>query len=165
MNSRLISVFLICSLCLPNASWGSSVGRAAVRGAEKSLARGLRRPANRLGAFDALRDRKSHLSALRGQRSVDRYTSFGTAKSELKFGLPADRHMTIFSSRRPLTASNAKVRLGLPKRPDVVERIQIPKGTSLHFNKVVGGKAGYGEITSPSRLPKSSINRILTLHP
>jgi hypothetical protein len=73
--------------------------------------------------------------------------------------------MTSYSSRRPLTASRAKLRLGLAKEPDVVERIQIPKGTSLHFNKVVGGKAGYGEVTSPSRLSKSSIGKILTLHP
>ena len=82
MKIQLISIALICSLCLPNTAWASSVGTAAVRGAEKSLARGLRRPANRLLAFDALRDRKSHLSILRGQRSVDRYTSARTAGSE-----------------------------------------------------------------------------------
>ena len=165
MKIQLISIALICSLCLPNTAWASSVGTAAVRGAEKSLARGLRRPANRLRAFDALRDRKSHLSILRGQRSVDRYTSARTAGSERKLGIPANRHMTSSSSSKPLTAGNAKIRLGLERRPDVVERIEIPKGTSLHFNKVVGGKAGYGEITAASRLPKSSIKKILKLHP
>jgi len=161
---RLVALFICGGLLLPANASASDFGRAAVRGAERSLARGLRRNPVRLREFDAVRDRKSSLSILKSGRSVDRYTSLKKANSELKHGIAPNRHMTSFSSRKPLTANNAAIRLGLSKKPEVVERIEIPKGTSLHFNKVVGGKPGYGEITSPARLPRTFVRRILTLH-
>lgn len=166
LSVRLLVAFFICGgLLLPATASASVFGKAAARGAERSLARGLRRSPVHLREFDAVRDRRSNLSILKTGRSVDRYTTLREANSELRHGIAPNRHMTSFSSRKPLTANNATIRLGLSRKPQVVERIEIPKGTGLHFNKVLGGKPGYGEITSPARLPRTSVRRILTLHP
>lgn len=166
MRTRILLVLMICcGVCSPNSSIAAGLGKAVVRGGGKTMARSLRRPIYRPKAFDLRRDRMTPLRPLKQERMVDRYTRSATALSEQKRGIPANRHMTSVSTRRPLTASSAKVRLGLSTKPDVVERIIIPKGTPLHFNKVVGGKPGYGEITAASRLPSSSMRRVIKLKP
>ena len=165
MRTRCVTVFMIsCIICFPGTSIAAGLGKAVVRGGRKSVARSLR-PAYRPKAFDLKRDRRTPPRPLKQQRTVDRYTQSATASSELKRGIPPNRHMTSASTRRPLTANSAKLRLGLSTKPDVVERIRLPKNTPLHFNKVVGGKPGYGEITAPSRLPNSSIRRVIKLRP
>jgi hypothetical protein len=166
MRTRSLIVLMICfGVCFPYCSIAAGLGKAVVRGGGKSVARSLRRPIYRPKAFDLRRDRITPLRTLKQERTVDRYTRSATALTELKRGISPNRHMTSISTRRPLTASSAKLRLGLPTKPDVVERITVPKGTPLHFNKVVGGKPGYGEITAPSRLPSSSIRRVIKLKP
>jgi hypothetical protein len=164
MRMRIGITLLVCLGACATTSAAAGLGKAAIRGSEKTLGRVLRRPAYRAKAFDFKRDRTAPLSVLKRGRTVDRYTRSSRAATEIKRGIPANRHMTSLATRKPLTATNAKLRLGLPTKPNVVERITLPKGTQLHFNKVVGGKPGYGEITVPSRLPKSSISKVLRLH-
>lgn len=166
MQRQLVALILICCFgCTASVSRAAGPARAAFRDAEKSLERDMQRRAYRVRAFDYYRDRASGLSVLKRARSVDRYTRISRARSELRWGLPAYRHMSSISSRRPLTARSARLRFGLPRKPNAVERIRIPRGTRLHFNKVLGGKPGFGEITLSSRLPKSAIRKVLTLRP
>jgi len=161
----LIILMIFCDVCFPCKSIAAGLGKAVVRGGGKSVARSLQRPIYRPRAFDLKRDRRTPLRPLKKERTVDRYTRSATASNELRRGIPPNRHMTSVSTRRPLTGSSAKLRLGLSTKPDVVERIRLPKSTPLHFNKVVGGKPGYGEMTAPSRLPSSSIRRVIKLRP
>jgi hypothetical protein len=163
MNIQKLVVIIVCALGFAAESTAAGLGRAVIRGSGKSIGRSLRRPLSRPRLFDLKRDRKTPVSVLKQDRMVDRYTRSARASAEAKRGIPPYTHMTSTSSRKPLTASIAKRRLGLSTTPDVVERIQLKKGTRLHFNKVVGGKPGYGEITVPSRLPKSSISRVIKL--
>jgi len=165
MRMRLVTMFLIWFGCVHTTAIAAGFGNAAVRGGQKSLGRALRRPTHRTRAFDLNRDGKTPLSVLKRERTVDRYTLATRAASELKRGIPANRHMTSVATRRPLTASSATARLGLSAKPNVVERVTIPRGTRLHFDKVVGGKPGYGEITVPSRLPENSIRKVIKLRP
>jgi hypothetical protein len=73
---------------------------------------------------------------------------------EMRKGLKAGTHVTSrLSAGRPLTAVHAQRRYGLPVRPEVRERIVLPKGTMVRMNKALGGEPGVGEITVDRRAP------------
>ena len=61
---------------------------------------------------------------------------------------------------RPLSAKTAKKRFGLAAHPEAKMTILLPKGLPVKKNKVIGGKPGFGEITSPAHLPRETILRI-----
>jgi hypothetical protein len=162
---KLVAVIICCGLGLPVETVAAGLGKAVVRGGSKSIARTLRKPVYRSRAFDLSRDRRTPVRVLKQDRMVDRYTHSARATGEVKRGIPSGRHMTSVSTPRPLTAKSARQRLGLSTSPNVVERIRLEKGTPVRFNKVVGGKPGYGEITVPSTIPKASVSRVLKLRP
>jgi hypothetical protein len=162
MRKSRLFLIAVCIASLAGHALAGSLGRSVARGATKSIAKRAR-PLSRSRLFDWKRDRRTPLRKLKQDRLVDRYTSVKSAAAERKTGILPYRHMTARSTRRPLNTATAKQRLGLSTQPTVVERIRISRGTPLHFNKVVGGKPGYGEITAPNRLPGSSIQRVLKL--
>jgi hypothetical protein len=54
-------------------------------------------------------------------------------------------------------------RYGLPRKPEVRERIRLPKGQRVRHNKVVGGERGAAELTSPKRVLSPAIKKVVPL--
>jgi hypothetical protein len=114
------------------------------------------------------RDQQNHSlvrpKVLARPRTVNRYTTLSRAMRELRLGLPPNTHMTSKARPgRPLAASKAQRRYGLPNKPQVRETIQLPSGTTLRHNRAVGGNRGIGEVTSPKRVPNSAIRKVVPL--
>lgn len=114
----------------------------------------------------AEKDAKNHLKpaqALPKTRIVERYTSQQQAQKEVRFGLRPHTHMTTgVHHGHPYSKARIKQRYGIEntKSVEVKETIRIPAGHPVLHNKVPGGEAGVGEITSPKSLPKQSIIKI-----
>jgi hypothetical protein len=126
-------------------------------------AAGVSRP-SRILQQDLRNHRSVRPKPLSVPRTVNRYTSRAQAARELKGGLRPNSHMTPNSILgRPLTGPNAQSRYGLPKKPEVRERIELPKGMLLRHNRATGAARGIGEITSPKKVPPSAIKRVIPL--
>ena len=129
------------------------------------LGKGLSRSVmKKLFRQEAARDVATVAKPLVKPRTVYRYTSSERAVQEVKQGLAAHRHMTsVARPGRPLSSEAAQRRYGLLDKPDVRETIRLPQGFSVRHNKVLGGKAGLGEITSSQVLPSNAIRKIVPL--
>jgi hypothetical protein len=161
--NRALTVVLLAVTAYPLDLNAGGLAKTIARDSAKSLSRGIGRKAVRGGLFELLRDRQSPTTFLAKDRLVDRYTLRSRASREVRSGIAPYRHMTSTPTNRPLSAATAQRRLGLAGKPEVVERIRIPKGTAVHINKVVKGKPGYGEITSLKRLPNGAIKKVIPL--
>ncbi len=160
---RVLTALSLILFVAPLELNAGGLGRALARGSAKSISKRVGSKAVRGRAVELLRDKQSPTRLLAKERLVDRYTLRRRATQELRSGIPPYRHMTSRSTKRPLSALTAQRRLGLPRKPQIVERIKIPKGTTVNMNKVVKGQPGYGEITSPRRLPARTIQRVIPL--
>jgi len=152
-------------LALAPAAHAGSLGKAVLRGATRSLSGNARRstlaPVLRT---DLLRDRRTLARPLRQSRTVFRYTTERQMRRELRAGIPPLRHMTSRAQPgRPPTADHAARRYGLPVKPDVRETIRLRQGHAVRVNRVLAGERGRGEITSPQRVPSSSIRTTVPL--
>ena len=153
--TRRIAVLLITSLFAC-----ASASAARIPLSARSLARSLEsRSAPSMSSIlsrDLSRDRVTPPRILSRDRMVNRYTTLPRAKVEARKGLPAGTHLTSrVRPGRPLTALSAQSRLGLPVRPQARERVLLPQGTPVRFNKALGGKPGVGEITIVKPAPKT----------
>jgi hypothetical protein len=111
------------------------------------------------------RDRASHKAAvvkpLARERVVERYTSASRAASEQRKGIAPGSHTTSTLHRgRALTSEKATHRYGLKRDPEVKETIRIPAGQPVRITKVIGGKPGYGEITSTRPISPKNIMKV-----
>jgi hypothetical protein len=117
-------------------------------------------------AVDRQRDEVTKAVPLLKPMTVHRYTSTEQARSELHRGLAPGTHMTANArSGPPLTAAHAQRRYGLPATPSARETIRLPANTLVRRNKVLGGSPGYGEITSPERIPPAAVLRVDRVRP
>jgi hypothetical protein len=117
-------------------------------------------------AVDRQRDAATKAVPLAKPKTVHRYTSVERARRESRHGLEPGVHMTANARRGPpLTAENAKQRYGLPATPSARETIRLPANTPVRPNKVLGGSPGYGEITSPARIPPAAVLRVDRVRP
>jgi hypothetical protein len=64
---------------------------------------------------------------------------------------------------RPLSSVQVQRRYGLPQQPEVRETIRLPKGQPIRPNKVIGGAAGVGEVTSTRRVPSVAVVKVVPL--
>jgi hypothetical protein len=113
---------------------------------------------------DAARDATTRSVRLTNSRAVARYTSQTRARLERRTGISSGSHFTSRLHRgRPMSSKNARLRLGLPKRPSVRESVVLRKGTQVRFNKALHGRPGIGEITIVRRVPRENIQRIVRL--
>jgi hypothetical protein len=152
-------------------SAAKSIGRRASKKitARKAARRSAKKTApkkdwKKIYARDLKRVRNSAPKPLQKDRTVRRYTSMKDAKAARKNGISTGTHMTAKVPKgRPVSANTAQQRYGLRKKPTARMTIQIPRGHAVKKNKVIGGKAGYGEITA-ARLPGKSIKRIERIH-
>jgi hypothetical protein len=120
----------------------------------------------KLMTWDQARDKTIPVKPLEKSRTVYRYTSMKQAKIEQANGISPNTHMTSreVGPGRPLSAVTAKGRYGLPNEPQAQLKIQIPAHQPIRNAKVVGGKAGYGEITSPKSIPSKSVIQVRGKH-
>jgi hypothetical protein len=146
MKRRLAILLLTILLAYANAyAVRIPLGRRA-------LARSLkRRPTPAMENIlrrDLSRDRLTAPRVLTRDRLVNRYTAVLRARTEVRSGLRAGTHLTSrISPGHPLASKTAQKWFGLPGRPDVREKVLLKRGTSVRFNKALGGKPGVGEIT------------------
>jgi hypothetical protein len=148
----LLALSLALGLGLSPALEAGSLGKVIARSAIKKI---LRR--------DLARDAATVAKPLAKPRTVYRYTSGTRAAREAQQGLAPDSHMTsVARPGRPLSAEAAQRRYGLPSKPEVRETLRL-EGQPVRHNKVLGGERGYGEITSPEKIPSESIRRIVPL--
>ncbi len=160
----LVALVVLATLCLPPSAYGG-LGGALARGATKGVTRSLRGgSAWRVFRRDLLRDRGSRVRRLAEPRRVFRYTTKPRAQEELQSGIAPGRHMASRANPgRPPSATTAQEKYGLLKKPEVRETVKLPAGQPVQLNRVIGGEAGYGEITSSKRVPPGAIEKTLPL--
>lgn len=113
---------------------------------------------------DQSRDAGSQAKPLPKDRTVYRYTTKKRAVEESSKGIPAGAHMTSSGvAGRPPSASQGQTQYGLRRKPEVRETIHVPKGQPAKLNKVYGGNAGKGELTSTQRVPPKSVQKVIPL--
>jgi hypothetical protein len=150
--------------CHAKGVFKKAVSRAIVKKSTRKAARKTirkkvgSRAYNKILRRDALRDSKTKAKPLFRRRIVKRYTSRKQASFERKYGIQPRSHMTSRLRRgRPVSAGIAKQRYGLRRKPTVQMKVLVPKGQPVRKNKVIGGKPGYGELTSTKKIPGKNI--------
>lgn len=149
----LAIALLTATLAAPEADAGS-LGKAFARSAMRKVLR-----------LDRVRDAVSLAKPLARSRKVWRFSSRDQAAREARYGLAPGRHLTARIARgRPPAPSTAQRRYGLPSTPQVRATWQLPAGTPVRSNKVLGGAPGVGELlTSSKRLPPDYLLRTIPL--
>jgi hypothetical protein len=113
---------------------------------------------------DQSRDARSQAKPLPKARTVYRYTTKKRAEQESAKGIPTGAHMTSRGvAGRPPSAGRAQSQYGLRRKPEVRETVRVPQGQPSRLNRVYGGKAGTGELTSTQRVPSKSVQKIVPL--
>jgi len=165
-NRILASVLMMWVAFMPLRAEGGAVGKAAVRGATKGAIKSFQRTPSQALRRDFFRDRITRAKPLPKDRTVFRYTAKGRAYNEIHKGIAPGRHMTSHATRgRPLSPAHAQRRYGLPKKPTERELVRLPAGQPVRLNKVVGGRPGVEEITSPKRVSPDAIKNVVPLRP
>ncbi|MCU1264379.1 MAG: hypothetical protein JWM21_697 [Acidobacteria bacterium] len=143
---------------------GRSSERQAFREAERKSARSAETNITRTLDRDLARDRATTARRLSREATAFRYTSKAQARRELKSGIPAGSHFTSKAGPgRPLGASSARARYGLPRTPEVRETVRLQKGSMIKRNRAIGGARGVGEITSSGKTNRMAIRKVLPL--
>ena len=161
--TRLFAVAIAALLLVGEAhpAYGQGkAARAAVRGtaasARKSLAKVLR--------IDRIRDAHTPVSRLARPRTTFRYATPQQARTEASRGIAAGSHFTSRALRgRPLSASAATARYGLPAGKTTRFTVTLPAGTGVRFNKALRGGRGVGEVTTTDRVAPDAIRRVIRL--
>lgn len=154
LSTPLLVLSLVFGLGLPSAADAGGLGKALTRAAMKKLLR-----------QEAARDAATVAKPLARPRAVYRYTSRQGAARDVRQGLAAGKHTTsVAAPGRPLSPAAAQRRYGLLSKPEVRETIDLPQGFPARHNRVWGGKAGVGEITSPQALPPAAIRKVVPLY-
>jgi hypothetical protein len=168
MNTlRLAQLSALGVLLTSVTSCGSPVARQVERAALNRLAKreagsvaGYRALARR----DATRDLLKKAERLQTSRTVYRYVSAQEAALIKVRGIPSARHFTASAAPgRPLAAASAEVRYGLPSPPSHRVAVELPAGTMVKTNKVLGGQAGVGELLVMQDVPRAWIRSIVPL--
>jgi hypothetical protein len=174
---------LACGLVLlaagqPAVAEAGALGRLFGRGATKApIPRGTpapyatakAKPAQPKNLFkqDLRNHRATPVRPLEKDRTVFRYTTKEQARQAQHKGLPPGSHMTARGGRgRPLTSDHAQSRYATPKKPDARITVHLDKGQPVRSNKVAGAPdQRRRELTSPERIPRSSIVGVTPLTP
>lgn len=158
--ATVVTAILLTGVVPPPANAQGKAARAAARGAvasvKKSMANVLRR--------DLIRDARTPVSRLGRSRTTFRYVAPQRARVEASRGITSGSHFTSRALRgRPLSASAAAARYGLPAGKTTRLTVTLPAGTRVRFNKALRGGRGIGEITTADRVAPSAIRRVVTL--
>jgi hypothetical protein len=139
---------------------GGSVARTATGRSVAAAAVQARGPITNVLKLDRLRDSKLPVTKLTEPRKVFRFTTNKQAQLYRQRGVPSGTHFTAKAGPgRPLTATHAKLRYGLPRMPSARVEVVLPKGTPLKAGKVIGGRPGFGEVKTYCRSLSSAAVR------
>lgn len=164
LGKSVLVWLLAMAVVLPSAAEAGSLAKAATRGATRSVTKAWRGAATKTLRRDLLRDRATRVRSLAKNRTVFRYTTKAQARQELRRGLRPGSHMTARATvGRPLSPVQARRRYGLPQQPEVREAIRLSQGQPIRSNRVIGGKAGVGEVTSTKRVPSAAVVKVVPL--
>ena len=110
---------------------------------------------------DKVRDMATTPKPLEKDTKVRRFVR---NKKDLQKDIPANSHTTapIRPGRFP-SAERAQKQYGLPEKPRYVGVIDLEKKRLERRNKVVGGEPGRGEMTSPQKVNKNQVEKIVKL--
>jgi hypothetical protein len=112
------------------------------------------------------RDNRTPAKPLERDTRVYRYTSKREAATLQRDGIPPRTHMTSRGGAgHPPSANAAQRREGLQTRPEARVTINVPAGTLVKKNRVMGGEPGRGEMTATKRLPPSNVEKSVPLRP
>jgi hypothetical protein len=159
MNRRISLLLLTAVLVCANAFAARIPLRRGVsaRSLERRPAPGMANALRR----DLSRDHITPTRILPRDRFVNRYTVLPRTRVEVRRGLAAGSHFTSrVQQGRPISAEVAQKRFGLPNLPQAREKVLLKRGTSVRFNKALGGEPGVGEITIVKPLPKTALNGV-----
>ena len=142
----------------------ASAGPGASTQPKSGGAQAQRKSYSEIRRKDQSRDPRSQAKPLQRDRTVYRYTTKKRAEQESSKGIPPGAHMTSRGGAgRPPSAGQAQRQYGLPRKPEVRETVRVPQGQPSRLNKVYGGKAGKGELTSTQRVPSKSVQKVVPL--
>jgi hypothetical protein len=117
--------------------------------------------------YDHLRDNTLAVKPLAKEKKVYRYhQSMADARRELRAGVASRRHLTSSGPNRvgrPIGAETAQHRYGLSNKPAARTTVTLPAGTPVKQGKVIGGQAGYGEITPTRRVAPENVSDLRRL--
>jgi hypothetical protein len=157
-------VLIIAAASLLAITGCGRVGRSASRRVMKSEARAVEGKSALVLHRDLVRDKATIARKLPSKRTVFRYTTRAQAEKEMRRGIKPGSHLTSRAyPGRPLKATNAQARYGLPQKPDVRMTVTLPKGTKVRRNRALGGAPGVGEITSVQRTKPRAIKKVVPL--
>lgn len=165
IRKSLPAWLFVTVMILPSTIEAGGVAKAAARGATKSVTKAWREAAaTKTLRRDFLRDRATRVHSLAGNRAVFRYTTKAQARQELQRGIRPGNHMTARTTAgRPLSPTQAQRRYGLPQKPEVRETVRLSQGQPIRSNRVIGGEAGVGEVTSTIRVPSTAVAKVVPL--
>ena len=76
-------------------------------------------------------------------------------------GIPAGSHMTSRAGPgRPLSAEGAQKKYGLPRPPERVLTVRVPKSQPVKSTRAIGGRPGVGEFSSTRTIPPAAIKEV-----
>ncbi|KAB2890146.1 MAG: hypothetical protein F9K32_09890 [Desulfobulbaceae bacterium] len=138
--------------------------RAKSSWAASKKRKGLISMAERSGSafrYNDLRNKQLPVTRMGSDRKVYRYyPSVGKARSDLRKGIPAGRHLTASGPGRigrPIEGATAQERYGLAYRPKARVTVTVPNDSLVKKGKVIGGQPGYGQIVPQRRTPPSQV--------
>ncbi len=160
----------------PAASEAGALGRLLGRGATKApISHAAPKPhVNPKPArpTDVLKqDLKNHRAVpvrpLDKNRTVFRFTTKEEAREAQRKGLPPGAHMTAHGGPgRTATPDHAQSRYATPSKPGARITVHLPKRQPVRSNKIAGAPdQRLHELTSPERVPPSSIAGVTPLKP
>ncbi len=135
--------------CVFNAAACGAGGRQVERSAARRLLGGGPKVAESRTVFekDMWRDLTTRVTRLPAPRTVFRYMSAEEARLVRSRGIPAGKHFTATGGPgRPMSGTRAAQRYGLRAIPSHRPSVQLPAGTRVKMNKVLGGAPGVGEL-------------------
>jgi hypothetical protein len=134
------------------------------RAAAKSAAQSVKRNIARTLRLDRVRDARTPVVRLTRPRTSFRFLPARRAQAETRLGILRNSHLTSRATPgRPLSASAARARYGLPVAPTRRLTVDLPAGTPVRFNKVLRGGRGIGEITLAAPLGTRAIRKAVPL--
>jgi hypothetical protein len=141
----LLAVLLVLILQAPVAAQaGMILGKAAARGAVRSLERGAvyRRALGRVHLF-------------RKPTRLERFTN--RSLTDQRRGLPGHSFWTRPHPGRPGSAPHVKRKLNIPHPVKAREQVVVPGGTRYHERPIKGGQAHAREVILHKRVPGEAI--------
>ena len=164
MKAFILTLALAIANSTSAGGLSSAAAKALARGSERTAERAAESKVQSVLARDASRDAATPTKATTAPRTVQRFTSAADAQRAQQYGISPGQHMTSNVPRgRGVSAERAQERFGLPRKPEVVMTVEIPKATTVRNNKALDGERGRGEVASTQTISAENIKQVRPL--